>query len=219
MLNRIAPVLLSSFLLLGACAAPGSTVPSAGASGSSGSSTGPTPASAVPSGTGPSSLPSSALPSSAPTSAAATPSGSSLAGFACGLPITVAGTASGPNQARPTTVRLETHAGYDRIVFEYLGTTMPAVLIERVQAPFTHDPSGLPLPVKGDSFVRIRLEGVQSTYTGPVDFVLAGPEIIEMVRQGDYEAVQSWIVGLHGAGCVRTFELMSPARLVIDIAS
>ena len=217
MLNRIAPVLLSSFLLLGACASPVSTAPTSGAPGSSGSTSGPTPASANPTGAGPSSPVASASASAAATPVAS--AGSSLTGFACGLPVTVAGTASGPNQARPTTVRLGTHAGYDRIVFEYLGTTMPAVLIERVQAPFTHDPSGLPLRVKGDSFVRIRLEGVQPTYTGAVDFVLAGPEIIEMVRQGDYEAVQSWIVGLHGAGCVRTFELMSPARLVIDIAS
>ena len=96
---------------------------------------------------------------------------------------------------------------------------MPAVRIERVQPPFTHDPSGLPLRLKGDSFVQIRLEGVAPTYAGPVDFVLAGPEIVEMAQEGDYEAVQSWIVGLHRPACVRVSELRSPARLVIDIAS
>ena len=96
---------------------------------------------------------------------------------------------------------------------------MPAVRIERVQPPFTHDPSGLPLRVKGDSFVRIRLDGVAQTYAGAVDFVLAGPEVIEMAREGDYEGVQSWIVGLHGPACVRVSELRSPARLVIDIGS
>jgi len=211
--NRIATVLTTSLLLIASCTGPGSSVSPPGASYSPGPSTGPPPASAIPSGTG------TASPASSGPSAAATPSGSSLTGFACGLPVTVAGTASGPNQARPTTVRLGSHAGYDRIVFEYLGTTMPAVRIERVQPPFTHDPSGLPLRVKGDSFVRIRLDGVAPTYTGAVDFVLAGPEVIEMVRQGDYEGVQSWIVGLHRPACVRISELRSPARLVIDIAS
>lgn len=96
---------------------------------------------------------------------------------------------------------------------------MPSVRIEGVQPPFTHDPSGLPLRVKGDFFVQIRLEGVAPTYAGPVDFVLAGPEIIELAQEGDYEAVQSWIVGLHSPACVRISKLTAPARLVIDIAS
>lgn len=150
MLNRIATVLVTSLFLITACTAPGSSVSPPGASSSAGPSTGPTPASAMPSGTG------TASPApSASTSPGPTPSSSPLAGFACGLPVTGAGTASGPNQAQPSVVRLGTHPGYDRIVFEYLGTTMPAVRIEQVDRPFTHDPSGLPLLVKGDSFVRI----------------------------------------------------------------
>ncbi len=214
MLNRIATVLVTSLFLITACTAPGSSVSPPGASSSAGPSTGPTPASAMPSGTG------TASPApSASTSPGPTPSSSPLAGFACGLPVTGAGTASGPNQAQPSVVRLGTHPGYDRIVFEYLGTTMPAVRIEQVDRPFTHDPSGLPLLVKGDSFVRIRLEGVAPTYTGAVAFVLAGPEVIEMAQEGDYEGVQSWIVGLHQPACVRISELRSPARLVIDFAS
>jgi hypothetical protein len=73
--------------------------------------------------------------------------------------------------------------------------------------------------VKGDSFVRIRLDGVAPAYAGPVDVVLNGPEIIELVQEGDYEGIQSWIVGLHGPACVRVTELTSPTRMVIDVAS
>jgi hypothetical protein len=105
MMNRIATVLTSALLLLAACTAPGSTVAPSGASYPPGPGTGPSPTSALPTGTA------TASPASSMPSVSATPSGSPLAGFACGLPVTVAGTASGPNQARPSDVRLGTHPG------------------------------------------------------------------------------------------------------------
>ncbi len=142
-----------------------------------------------------------------------------LGPFSCSLPLTLAGTASGPTQARPTAVRVGSHAGYDRIVFEYADRTIPSVEISVVSPPFRLDPSDLPMTVAGSSFLRIKLDGVQVGYAGTTDFAAGYPELVELSRQGDYEAIQSWIVGLNKAGCVRLFVLTAPQRIVIDIQS
>ena len=110
------------------------------------------------------------------------------------------------------------HPGYDRIVFEYLGTVRPTIQVDAAVPPFKRDPSDVPMAVKGDHFLRIRLTGVAPAYGGRVDFVVALPRLAELVQQGDFEAVQTWIVGLHGSACVRIFELTGPERLVVDVA-
>ncbi len=201
-------------LLLGACAGPSTSASPANAS----PSLSPLPSQA-PSPVA-SQLPSvvpSAPPSVGPTSAPEPTD--ALGPFTCALPVTLAGTASGEVQAQPTAVRVGTHPGYDRIVFEFGTSTSPALRIEAAKPPFTHDPSNLPMTVAGSSFVRIRLDGVQVGYTGKTDFAAAYPELVQLSEQGDFEAIQSWIAGLAKPGCVRVFTLSSPQRIVVDIES
>lgn len=159
----------------------------------------------------------SGSPAGSPSPAASPSPSDTLGAFTCGYPFTLAGTASGPTQAEPTTVRVGTHAGYDRIAFEYGSATLPTVSIEPVSPPFTHDPSGLPMTVAGSSFLRIRLEGVAMGYAGPTDLRLDGTTLVELAREGDYEGIQTWIVGLKGPACIRVFTLAGPDRLVIDL--
>jgi hypothetical protein len=212
MARRLLPFLIASFLVFGACGSPPSTVPQ-----SDEPSVLPSP---IQSGSPEPSFAGSPTPASASPAPTATSSpGDSLGTFACALPTELAGSASGSRQARPTDVRLGAHSGYDRIVFEYGDTTRPSILIERATPPFKRDPSDLPLPVRGSAFLRIRLTGVQPVYSGPLDFNPSLPKVVELVRQGDFEAVQSWIVGLNGPGCARLFVLTSPERVVVDIAS
>lgn len=185
---------------IGACGGPNvSTVPSGPAT----SATASLPAS--------SELPSAAVsptPSAAPGDSA----------FTCSLPVTLAGNAAGATQAHLSTILIGRHSTYDRIVFVYSGTIYPSLRVEKVSPPFTRDPSGLPMTVTGSSFVRIRLEGVRVGYSGRTNFVVSHPELIQLLRQGDFEAIQTWIAGLSKPGCVHVFRLSSPPRLVVDIA-
>jgi hypothetical protein len=137
--------------------------------------------------------------------------------YTCSFPVTLPGTAAGPSQAVPTAVRIGKHGDYDRIVFEYSGTVLPALEISAVSPPFTHDPSGLSMTVAGSSFVRIRLEGVKSGVAMRTSFVVNFPTLTQVRNQGDFEAVQSWIAGLTKPGCVHVSVLAAPARIVIDL--
>lgn len=183
---------------IGACGGPGvSTVPS-----------------------GPATSVTASLPASPelPTAAASPTPAAGGAAFTCSLPVSLAGTAAGANQAHPSAVLIGRHTTYDRIVFQYSGTVYPSLLVETVSPPFTRDPSGLPMTVTGTAFVRIRLEGVHVGYSGRTNFVVSHPELIQLSRQGDFEAIQTWIAGLAKPGCVHVFRLSSPQRLVVDIA-
>jgi len=126
-----------------------------------------------------------------------------------------------------TDVRVGTHPGYDRVVFEFEGSRLPALRLDRVLPPFEKDPSGLPLAVNGSSFVRILLERAsgeeyarpdgEPTYTGPSAFSPAYPLLTSLVRAGDFEAQVTWIAGLAGPACYHVSVLRSPTRLVIDL--
>jgi hypothetical protein len=198
MVGRLITCLVLAALAVGACSGPPGTVaPSASA-----------PASSAPS---PSAAPlATPTPTAVPTSAAAS-------GYTCSLPVTRSGTAAGAVQAVPTAVRIGKHADFDRIVFEYSGTVLPSLEISSVKPPFLRDPSNLSMTVAGTSFLRIRLEGVKSGVAGRTSFLVQLPVLTQVARQGDFEAVQSWIAGLTKAGCVHVSVLAAPARIVVDI--
>ncbi|MDQ2935717.1 MAG: hypothetical protein M3R49_12230 [Chloroflexota bacterium] len=146
------------------------------------------------------------------------PSGNS--GFACVLPVSGNGTAA---RANITDVRAGTHDGYDRIVFQFRGG-IPKFDIQSATPPFTADPSGQPLTVKGSSFLSITLHGGTkqtetgaSSYGGPRNFNLGFPMLVNLVEGGDFEAVSTWYAGLSHAACLRVSTLTAPDRLVIDI--
>lgn len=156
----------------------------------------------------------------------ATPSASPLpeptgAGeYTCGQPISGVGSVG---RAQIADVRIGTHDGYDRIVFDF-DNGIPAYSVEIVTPPFTADPSGLPLDVAGSAFLRITLDGGtkvtpdgQQSYTGATDFTPGFDELVELIEGGDFEAVSTWFVGLATNPCLNVFTITDGARLVIDV--
>jgi hypothetical protein len=148
-----------------------------------------------------------------------------LAQFDCSpsasLPATV-------DRAQIVDVRVGSHgsgaSGYDRIVFEFQGSGIPEVTLRGGKPPFTKDPSGLPLPVRGTSFLVLVLHGGTAitpdgtmTYSGSTDFTPGFPALTEFVEAGDFEAVSEWVAGLGGPSCHRLFVLTNPTRLVLDV--
>ncbi len=162
-------------------------------------------------------------PSTAPSAAAASASAAPIE-FTCDLPIHLDATTA---IANITDVRVATHDGFDRVVFEF-ADGLPEVLLERASPPFTHDASGEPIDVDGSSFLRLTLIGGtkqmpdgSSSYEGPRDFSTAFPTLVHLIEGGDFEARSTWYLGLGSEACVNVFTLDaeggSGPRLVIDL--
>jgi hypothetical protein len=165
---------------------------------------------------------------SASTTAAPTPlptvppSGTDPGPFSC---VDHSGGANSGPAMRLTAVRVAHQSGFDRIVFEFApqaGATahIPAYTVSRqASAKFIKDPSGLPVTMRGSSGLRIVFHGASGadSYTGPRDITPSLPVVQEVEQLGDFEAVLSWGAGLSQASCIRTLELSTPTRLVIDV--
>ena len=183
------------------------------------------------SGSASASVPSSASPEQsatpeatvAPTSSAA-PAPSepteSLPPFACTPSLTIAKTT---DRAQITGVRVATHPGYDRVVFEF-ASGIPQTVIQGVLPPFYKDPSGFPLDVAGAAFLKVIMNHASKvapaggiTYNGPTDFKPGFDQLRQLVEGGDFEAVSTRYLGLDPGGCIRVLTLPAPSRLVIDI--
>ncbi len=132
--------------------------------------------------------------------------------------------ASGPAVVHTSDVSVSAHPDYDRITFTYVEAGAPAFEMRTTRPPFTQDPSGLPMTVAGSSFMRITLNGATKladdgsiTYDGPTNFQPNYPQLIQLIEQGDFEAQNSWYVGLDGGNCIRAAVQTNPSRIVIDI--
>lgn len=160
------------------------------------------------------SIPASNVPTAAPTSPES--------GFVCGVPVTLPAVGAAP--AHTADVRVGTHGGYDRIVFEYVEDGTPAFEMRTAEPPYVEDASGLPMTVHGSPVMQITLSGATRladdgslTYTGPTEFEPGFAQLVHLVERGDFEAVNSWYVGFNGGDCIRVVVLTDPSRVVIDL--
>ena len=188
-----------------------------------------TPAGSTPESASPSSSAASVEPSvAASADASVEPSASatsnepteSLPPFACTPSVTIAHTT---DRAQITDVRVGTHDGYDRVVFEF-ASGLPDAVIEAVLPPFYADPSGLEIEVAGSAFLKLTMHGASKispdggvTYAGSTNFEPGFDQLVQLVEGGDFEAVSTWYLGLNGGGCIRVLTLPDPSRIVIDI--
>ena len=142
--------------------------------------------------------------------------------FSCDLPIHVDQTVA---RAHITDVRVGTHDGYDRVVFEF-ADGLPEGSLERAEPPFTHDASGELISVEGESFLRLIMRGGTkqtdagtSSYDGPTEFEPNAHTLLHVIEGGDFESQSTWYLGLTEEECVRVLTLIEDgsARLVIDV--
>lgn len=160
---------------------------------------------------------SSADPSASATSEEPT---ESLPAFACVPSVTIASTT---DRAQVTDVRVGTHDGYDRVVFEF-DSGLPDAVIEGALPPFYADASGLVIEVTGSAFLKVAMHGASKvspdgvvTYDGSTNFEPEFDRLLQLLEGGDFEAVSTWYLGLDGGSCFRILTLSDPSRLVIDI--
>jgi hypothetical protein len=120
-------------------------------------------------------------------------------------------------------VRAGHHPGYDRVVFEFRGGLPAERSMEYVDQLIT-DPQGIPLWIAGDAVLAVRFFPAQAhtsagapTTSGRIGFDT--PNVVQVTRSGDFEAVLSHGIGLARRGTARMFTLTDPARVVIDVTT
>lgn len=162
----------------------------------------------------------SGTPVESTTPSASPANGSGSEAFTCDLPIVRPGSVP---IANIVDVRVGTHDGYDRLVFEFVQGT-PELALGRAEPPFTEDGSGAPIEVEGESFVGLVMRGGtkqtdsgESSYDGPTEFDTGFPMLVHAIEGGDFERQSTWYLGLAENACVRVLLLDQPPRLVIDL--
>ncbi len=132
-------------------------------------------------------------------------------------------TAAPPTTPQLVTVRAASHPGYDRVVWEFRGG-LPAQRTVGYVDRLTGDASGLPIRIAGDAVLRVSFTPADAhdpdtgTPTGaPRRLVTALPNVVEVVRSGDFEGHVSYGVGLVRRQNYTVFTLRNPSRVVLDI--
>lgn len=123
--------------------------------------------------------------------------------------------------SRLVAVRAAHHPGYDRIVFEFSGPA-PSRQHVRYVNRLIADPSGRPIPIAGRailaaSFFPATAQGGAASVTAPERAAFALPNVMTVVRAGDFESVLSYGIGLAKRTTFHVFTLTNPSRVVIDI--
>lgn len=162
-----------------------------------------------------------ATPSASVTaSASAAPEGEPAEGFA---PATTTATAE-PSGARVTVVdvRVGTHDGYDRVVYEVAGGGVPGYRVGYVDQA-VQDGSGEPVDVAGDAVLDVWLTGTGYPHdTGHDEFAQdVGPRegtVVQVTRPLTFEGMTQSVVGVAGERRpFRVFVLQDPVRIVVDV--
>ena len=215
--------IIGMMVVLAACQpAAVATGPSAASSANPGSTGAESPTERPSESDGPTASPSPASTASQALAAA------SSAPFAC-EPLDIRSEAD-LTHALIADVRVGTHSGYDRVVFEFTQPRdappgIPEYILQDAEPPLARDPSGLPMEVPGDRYVHLVLlggtrydEDYTPSYDGPTEFDPGFPALVALHEAGDFEATASWYLGLDQDPCLRVFTLSGPHRLVVDIA-
>ena len=149
-----------------------------------------------------------------------------LAGFSAGTLMTATAGAAATTRAPVTPalvqVTAQHYSGYDTLVFQFRGG-VPAKYSARYVSKVTADPSGLPVNVVGSALLRVTFSSAAGhnangvvTY-GPAQRTYAMPELIQVVKAGDFESVLSFGVGVAKAEPFRMYALPRAGQVVLQI--
>ena len=123
-----------------------------------------------------------------------------------------------------TAIRAASHAGYERVVFEF-DTGVPGYHLEYLDKPIRDCGAGHVKPIAGDGWLEVRLyparahDDAGSPTLAAREFEPRLPIVREIERTCDFEAVVTWVIGVASPNRFRVFELSGPPRLVVDIAN
>jgi hypothetical protein len=161
------------------------------------------------------------------------PGGAALAVPAAPQDTGFAGTAAPVHRARPIrpgvppamlrAVETGSGPGYDRVVFEFAGDSVPGYHVEYVTASVRRCGSGDPVAVAGTARLVVRFETARAhdEHGNPSpterERALGLPAVKDMKLVCDFEGQVEWVLGVAAAAPYRVSEIPGPARLVLDV--
>ncbi len=117
-------------------------------------------------------------------------------------------------------IRAAQHVGYDRVVFEFDGA-LPSQHNLAFVPDVTADPSGNPIPMFGSAFLEVVFHSATAhnatSFLTPERTTCGLPNVVQVVRSGDFEGVLSFAVALAKQQQYTVFTLTNPSRVVIDV--
>ena len=161
-------------------------------------------------------IPNSVLPSPTPLPSAI----SNLPGWTCGSNFSYTTQGQGPAVAYISAVRTGTHAGYDRITFQFSnGVPGDIRIAPQSSATFQQGASGRSVTLNGTAGALLTIDGADehTSYSGSTDFKTGYPTLQEASQVQDFEGVVQWGLGTSQVPCYRAFFLANPWRLVVDL--
>ena len=132
-----------------------------------------------------------------------------------------------PGVARPVLRHVETATGaspgYDRVVFEFTGDSVPGYRVEYTTKPVQRCGSGDPVTVAGTGRLIVRFEPAQAHdehgNLTPAERHRTPelPAVRELTLICDFEGQVAWVLDVAAPSEYRVSELTGPARLVLDV--
>jgi len=126
--------------------------------------------------------------------------------------------------AHLTDVGVGNQAGSDRVAFTFDEGT-PEFSVEAASPPYLADASGQPIDVTGSRVLKITFNGGTKlqddgslSYEGPTNIPTELPVVVHLVEGGDFEAVNTWYLGLASAAdpCIRVQLTTGPNAIVFE---
>jgi hypothetical protein len=136
--------------------------------------------------------------------------------------LTATEAAAHPQIAQLVKIRAASHAGYDRVVWEFRGPLPERTLVQR-GTRLVEDGSGRTVPIAGSTVLTVSMHGARAhdeetqQVTAPRLLVPGMTNVAEVKWAGDFEAVVSYGVGLVKDQRYRVFTLRNPSRVVLDV--
>jgi hypothetical protein len=149
-----------------------------------------------------------------------------LIGLSAGTIMTAAASAAAgataPVTPTLTLVTASHHPGYDELAFQFRGGVPAKTRVQYVSQVIA-DPSGRPVNVVGSALLRVTFSPATGhnarglvTY-GAAQRTYALPELIQVARAGDFEAVLSFGVGVAQKASFHVYTLAQAGEVVLDI--
>jgi hypothetical protein len=130
--------------------------------------------------------------------------------------------ATAPAAPTLTQVTASHYPGYDELVFQFRGG-VPAKTSARYVSQVIADPSGLPVNVVGSALLRVTFSpaaghNAQGLVTyGPTQRTYPLPELIQVVKVGDFESVLSFGVGVAQKAPFHMHTLPKAGQVVLHV--
>ena len=140
------------------------------------------------------------------------------------------GTLEAVRRLRPGTTRgtlraarTAPHAGYDRVVFEFAGDSVPGYVVTYAAKPVRRCGSGDLVALGGARQLVVRFEPARA-HDDQANVTIAAreaspglPAVKDLKLVCDFEGQVEWALGVAAALPYRVEELAGPARLIVDV--